>query len=81
MSSGDKIMYSCDVCGSRHQMGPGRYDGKFIPAYKMQVCMPCFKMNWDGWAPIHEPKVITHLNEKNIPIPARNAAGWLPRGM
>jgi hypothetical protein len=75
----DRILKNCFLCGSKYQLGPHRYDGKFVPRYKFAVCMRCYKGNWDGWAPHYEDKIIDHLNNNAIPIPERNDKGWLPR--
>ncbi|MCL1127986.1 hypothetical protein [Shewanella surugensis] len=79
--SNEKFMYNCFLCRDSFQFGPGLYDGKTIPLYGgITVCMGCYKWNWDGWNPEHEDKLISHLNEKGLPIPERNEKGWLPRG-
>lgn len=75
----EKIMCSCSLCGRQFQFGPHRYDGKHIPRYQITVCMSCWDGNWDGWAPHLEERLIAHLQQKGIPIPERNAKGWLPR--
>jgi len=41
--------------------------------------MTCWEANWDGWAPHLEAKVTARLKAKGLPLPARNAKGWLPR--
>ena len=74
-------MIECQICGSMHQMGPGIYDGKQIPAYKLQVCKTCFEANWDGWAPVWEEVFLEHLKKEGIEVPQRNAAGYFPRGL
>jgi hypothetical protein len=73
-----KIMMQCHVCGGEFQFGPHRYDGKFIPGYKIHACRICYAGNWDGWNPDYEERLVEHLNEKGIPIPERNAKGWYP---
>ena len=76
----DKKFYSkCDLCDSPFQYGPHQYDGKFIPKYKITVCMNCYSNNWDGWAPHYEEKLIENLKKNQLPIPERNVNGWLPR--
>ncbi len=77
---GKKIMYSCFACGSTFQFGPHIYDGKHIRKYEITVCSGCYEGNWDGWAPHYEEKILKHLNEKELPVPNRNEAGYLPRG-
>ncbi len=74
-----KMMYSCDLCGSKYQMGSGIYNGKYIKLYELNVCMPCYDGNWDGWNPHYEELIVAHLNKKGLPIPEKNAKGWLPR--
>ncbi|MDO8734798.1 MAG: hypothetical protein Q7K21_06535 [Elusimicrobiota bacterium] len=75
----EKFMYQCFMCGRKYQFGPHKYDGKHIPQYKIDVCLSCYKNNWDGWAPHYEKKLISHLEEKRLPIPKRNKEGWFPR--
>ncbi len=72
-------MFTCTTCGSEYQMGRHIYGGKQIPRYQMGVCKSCYEANWDGWAPDYEGKIITHLEEKGLPVPERNNKGWLPR--
>ena len=75
-----RIMETCDICGAGFQMGPHIYNGKFVAAYQVSVCKPCFEGNWDGWAPHFEQTLEAHLKAKGIPFPRRNAAGYYPRG-
>jgi hypothetical protein len=79
MSDSTKIMYPCFMCGHSFQFGPHRYDGHHIARYKISVCSGCWAGNWDGWAPHYEAKLLAHLEEQGLPIPDRNAKGWLPR--
>ncbi len=74
-----KIMDSCFMCGRQFQMGPHRYDGKFISGYQISVCWACYEGNWDGWAPHWEQILVAHLKKNKLLIPERNAKGWLPR--
>lgn len=74
-----RIMEKCFCCRRSFQMGPGRYDGKFIPAYQILVCQNCYDGNWDGWAPVFEERILKHLNEESIAEPSRNSKGFLPR--
>jgi len=77
--SNQKFMYRCDLCGSEFQMGAHRYDGKRVPRYDIVVCMSCYKANWDGWNPGYEEFLVSHLKEKALPIPVKNAKGLFPR--
>lgn len=74
-----KVILRCFMCDSEYQMGPHRYDGKYIPRYKINVCKICYGGNWDGWAPHYEDKLIEHLKKESIPIPEKNEKGWFPR--
>lgn len=75
------MFMECQMCGATHRMGPNRYDGQFIAAYKLQVCSACFHGNWDGWSPLFEGKLEAHLKAQGIALPQRNSLGWYPRGM
>jgi hypothetical protein len=70
---------TCGLCGMTFQFGPGRYDGKHIPGYNLTVCKGCYDANWDGWAPQWEAKILQHLHENGLPVPAKNSQGLLPR--
>lgn len=71
---------SCFLCGRKCDRGENhRWEGRLVQAYKMFVCRTCYEANWDGWNPMYESKIITHLNQKGIAVPARNANDWLPR--
>lgn len=74
-----EVRETCATCGRGFRYGPNRYDGKYIPTYKITVCSVCYQANWDGWAPQFEAAVTCKLREQGLPLPARNAKGWLPR--
>ena len=74
-----KVTYTCDACGNSFQFGPGLYNGKRNQTYDIMVCLTCHNGNWDGWAPKFEAAVTRRLKEKGLPLPQRNAKGWLPR--
>jgi hypothetical protein len=74
-----KIMYPCFMCGRSFQMGPHRYDGKYIARYKISVCSGCWGSNWDGWGPHQEMLLVAHIRAEGIDMPDRNEKGWLPR--
>ena len=67
-----EIMYTCDLCSSSYQMGRHKYDGKYIPSYKLNVCKMCYEGNWDGWSKHDEQTILLHLKENNLQIPERN---------
>lgn len=67
----EKFMFNCEVCGKLYQSG-GNRGGIFC-------CDFCWDGNWDGWAPHYENILLEHLKRKGLPIPKRNAKGWLPR--
>ena len=73
-------MINCDLCGSKFQFGPSRYDGKVIPQYKLTLCRPCFSSNWDGFAPHYETFLERHWTRNGITFPNRNNDGLYPRG-
>lgn len=74
-----KVMVRCATCGGEFRMGPDRYEGQHVPRYQITVCGSCYAGNWDGWAPHFEDRVVAVLKSKGLPIPERNAKGWLPR--
>jgi hypothetical protein len=60
-------------------MGPGVYVGRTLPHYQMFVCNICYESNSDGIGPVYEKKFERHLEQRAIPLPARNEKGWYPR--
>jgi hypothetical protein len=73
------ITQICQLCGRQHFFGDDhRYDGKFIAAYKIQVCKGCLDGNFDGLAPHYEEAFEAHLAKHGIPVPQRNAKGLYP---
>jgi hypothetical protein len=72
-----QIYCKCFLCDRDFPFGQGRYDGRYLPHYKISVCDKCLKANWDGVGPTREEKIVKHLQETNIPI-KRNAKGWIP---
>ena len=77
--SDEMFMFTCDLCGSKYQMGRHIYNGNHIPLYNLDVCELCYKGNWDGWSQHEEKKILNHLKEKGLPVPERNKIGLLPR--
>jgi hypothetical protein len=76
----EKFMFKCDVCGMSYQHGPHRYEGRRLQLYRdIFCCDSCWRGNWDGWAPHYEKALLAHLKQKGLPVPERNAKGWLPR--
>lgn len=76
----DKLMFKCDVCGMSYQHGLHRYEGHRLQLYgDLFCCDSCWRANWDGWAPHYEAALLAHLKQKGLPVPKRNAKGWLPR--
>ena len=76
----EKLMFKCDVCGASYQHGPHRYEGHKLNLYGgLFVCDTCWQSNHDGWAPHYEKILLAHLKEKGLPVPQRNAKGFLPR--
>jgi hypothetical protein len=71
-------MIQCGLCGTSFPFGPHRYDGKYLPHYELHVCRTCLDSNWDGIASHHEEKLVAHLKNRGIPLPARNANGGYP---
>ena len=70
----------CELCNSNYQQGAGIYEGHRLDLYDdMICCKSCWNGNEDGWNPSKEKLLIEHLKKKNLPIPARNVKGWLPR--
>jgi len=76
----EKFMFKCDVCGGSYQHGPHRYEGHRLNLYGgIFACDTCWQNNHDGWAPHYEKTLLTHLKEKGLSVPQRNAKGFLPR--
>ncbi len=75
----DQKKYVCAICGDKFQMSNGIYDGEYISRYQIQVCRICYSSNYDGWGPAADEILVSHIKAKGLPIPARNAKGWLPR--
>jgi len=76
---GEEIWHSCGLCDGRFQYGPHRYEGRFIPKYKLVACDRCWQGNADGWGAAAELKVLAHLKRNWIAVPERNEKGLLPR--
>ena len=77
------LMYKgcCDLCGGEYYHDEGLYEGHRLEIYgDIFCCDTCWRFNHDGWNPTtHEPRLIKILEGKNMPIPERNEAGFLPR--
>src|SRR3979409_607746 len=75
----EQIWHDCGLCGRRFQYGPHRYEGHFIPRYKLVACDSCWHGNPDGWGPTTEPRLLSHLKRNWIAVPERNEKGLRPR--
>lgn len=78
LNDSEKFMRTCDVCGSTFQYGRHLYAGRWLTLYQLLGCDDCLRGNHDGWGPVDEPKILEHLRQKGLPVPARNEKGWLP---
>lgn len=74
-----RVMQKCGLCAKSYQMGANRYDGQYIAKYELNVCDNCYSSNRDGWGPRAEKIILSHLEQKGIPVPERNQKDWLPR--
>ena len=63
-----KIFNNCEVCGEKYRFGQGRYDGRVIPDWGIQICDMCDKGNWDGMVPSSHPELIKKLKEKGVKL-------------
>ena len=74
------MKYTCELCDSSYQHGPGLFKGHKAHLYGIMVCDSCWNGNWDGWNPSFEEKLLLILKEKSLPVPKRrNDNGLLPR--
>lgn len=70
--------FTCFICEGDGQHSLGVFNGKHIDAYRTTVCADCYRANETGWAPHHVPKIMAHLQNEGLPVPARKPGGWLP---
>lgn len=76
MNDQQRHMETCFLCRQAFQFGPGRYDGKYIQAWKISVCRTCHTFNHDGLVPGTFPQLLPHL--QSIGVAARlNSNGWI----
>ncbi|QWV93868.1 hypothetical protein KP004_01345 [Geomonas oryzisoli] len=66
----------CFFCGKLFNYGLHRWDGEFVPHYKLLVCFRCQKLNADGLNPIYDAKFEAHLDSHNILRPPRDINGY-----
>jgi hypothetical protein len=75
-----KVVLKCEVCDREYQHGPHKYKGHRLHLYgDLSCCSACWDGNVDGWAEHLEPVLLKHLEQEDLPVPERNAKGWLPR--
>lgn len=86
MSIEPTMTFRCFFCAKQFQRdnhvyhgNPIAYRGTFIGRYGFAVCDGCYDSNLDGWMPDFEERLLSHLNEKGLPIPERTEKGRLPR--
>ena len=76
----DEMAYeSCELCGAGFRYGSGAYHGHYISRYQMIVCRGCSNAIWGEWSFEHEPRLMEHLKNRGLPIPARNRSGRIPQ--
>ena len=79
MTKDESLRIPCELCGRRVQHSHHKYEGQTIARYQLFVCRSCYDANADGWGSVHEDRLLDHLLNKRLPIPARNGKGRLPR--
>jgi len=67
----------CFFCDSNFAYGPHAYHGEFLKAHQILLCDGCLRGTWGGIGPAFEAKLLRHLEEHNLPVPARNSKGLL----
>jgi hypothetical protein len=71
-----KIMEECFLCRRSFQFGPNLYEGRYIGAWGISVCLGCSRSPWDEVPPVYTQRVREHLQAKGIPYEL-NASGWI----
>ena len=71
--------FKCGLCDQPNFYGPHVYDFISIKSYGLMVCKSCFDTNWDGWNPQFESRLLTSLNDNNLPVPSKLNNGLFPR--
>lgn len=74
----DHFQEKCQICDRNFDYEPHAYLGKYLSRYKMMACTSCLRAHHDGWSPEAEKRILVHLKQKELDVPKRNAAGWLP---
>ena len=72
----ENVFYDCILCEHPFQFGPYEYDGRYIPAWGVQICNDCIWKNMDGIVRQSYPKLVEHLREKKIQT-TLNASGCI----
>src|SRR5690242_6436535 len=70
----------CELCRGIMWMGHDLSQGRYIATYDLRVCYACWVSSSGGWHPRYDSFLLERLRQTGLPIPARNANGWLPRG-
>ena len=76
----DGYRVKCDFRGRQYRFSHGHYDGKHLGRLQLDVCLTCYEGSEDGWAPIHEKRLLVHLDKLGIEPPKRLGNGLLARG-
>lgn len=67
-------MTMCFLCGRKLAGRAHRHDGQFIAQWKVDVCEPCFEVNYQGVALSRHPRLAAHLDRLGVKVEL-NAAG------
>lgn len=67
---------SCFLCREPFRPGLGKYDGRRIEKWQIDVCNLCLKTSAGGLAPASNRKLIDHLQSLRIPV-RLNERGWI----
>lgn len=74
---GYKHYDECFVCSREYQVGPHRFAGRIVQAWRIKLCERCEAVNHDGIVLEQHPRLLKHLTDAGIAI-TLNERGWLP---
>lgn len=67
----------CDMCRGPFRFSNGRYEGRPVKSWGVNLCNSCTGGNWDGIVPNQHPHFIEKLIANGVDIQL-NEKGWLP---
>jgi hypothetical protein len=73
-----EVKVTCDLCNQEFHFGFGKYYGKWLRCYGMNVCEGCCDFDTGSFPYVYNEKIEKWCKDHNIPLPKKNDKGCFP---